>query len=386
LGLGLSAGVWLSFARVGPPSWEAARLLQFHGLTQSAGWIGLVVAGMSLRLVPRLTHQRPPPGWAVALVWAALAGGLGLRLAGIAGGYTVVSRAGSGLAALGDLAVAALLLAALKRAQSRGGWWWAALAGSLGWVLVGAIGAQIAASSGSAGLVPVAVESRLEWALLLGVGANFAWAIEARMVGVLFGRGQPRPRLLLLPLLAFNAGLLLHLGVPAAGPLSALLLGLGMLFLAPTVGALRGRAHRLAAASAGLGPNLVWAGRMAVLAGGLFSLGGVVGLWGGSDDALLDAGLHATGLGFLTVLIAGMMALLAPILARDRGRLLHPERQRLTLYLLLGAVGFRVLAPLLAAAGAATPEPLLLAAAGALAWLAMALFALTLIEAARSNP
>jgi hypothetical protein len=59
--LGVALGAGLVLAVTTSPRLNQARLVQAHGWGQLQGWLGIFVAGMSLRLVPRLSGRRPLP-------------------------------------------------------------------------------------------------------------------------------------------------------------------------------------------------------------------------------------------------------------------------------------------------------------------------------------
>jgi hypothetical protein len=150
--LTLGAGLVLAFfvplvPSLGWPLDEAA-LLQSHGWIQLQGWLGLVVAGMALRLVPRLAHHPPLPVAQTLSLLGLMCAGTGLRLppAMGLGGRAPLPLLGAILEAAGLLGVAAALTWTLVRSRGQRESWrgpaWAAAGWWVGWaalsVLAGA--------------------------------------------------------------------------------------------------------------------------------------------------------------------------------------------------------------------------------------------------------
>ena len=309
--------------------------IEEHAWLQAAGWIGLVVAGMGLRLVPRLGGRPPLPVAVPLTVLVLLAIGLLVRPVYAAG--------------------AALLVVALAYSLASGrraGAWWLAVAAGLAWwlrvawlVLAGA---------------PV---DAVGWALVAGVGLSFAWAIQSRMVHVFFGR-PARAGWVVALLVLFEAGLVL------APPLA----GAAIVALTAVAGALRGGGHRMSARARAAAPGIVLANRLGALGGVLLLLSPLPGLaWA------RDAALHVLGLGMLSVLIVAMAIVLAPVFALERAARPRLGPERIAPWLLAAATLLR------AAASYRLWEPLL-AVAGVLAWLGLALFAYALVRAIVTAP
>lgn len=345
----LGAGVAISLlAGIGLGAlapWLGERAVAAHGLLQAAGFLGLVVAGMSLRLFPRLARRRPLPAAIPATLLAVLLGGLGLATAG--------ARAGWWLLALGFAAVAlALAFRVVPPPRPVPGWWIAAIAAIAWWIAAAALAA-------------LALPGAVEWALVAGAGVSTAAAVQARMVPVFFGRRPPGALAMLPGLALYEAGAAAGSEARAALPL----LAFGLVWLAVETGALRGRATRLTAASATAAPALLLANRMALLSAGLFALAP----W---SEAAGVAGFHVLAIGFLSVLIVGMARLLAPVFAIERAS--GGEHRLAGLAApLLGA------AAVLRAAAAFAASPVLLAMAGTADGLALAIFGGALAAAAR---
>ena len=374
--VGLGAGIWLAFAESAGDAALILRLRQIHGFTQSAAFIGLAVCGMSLRLVPRILRLPPLPVALTRALFAATAAGLVLHLFGAATGEARTAAAGMWLLALATGTVAAILLIELGRKPRGEAWWISIVAGGLGWVVVALLEFDAALNTHPGGLLPESLERSLESALIFAVGANFAWAVQLRMVRVLFGRGRPAWWAVLPAVIVFNLGV--WLGVTDPSLPAAALTGIGMVALAATAGSVRGRATRINPAAAALGTLIVWANRWALLAGLLLVLELPLGALRVDVEPLADAALHASGLGFLALLIVAMATLLVPSLAAERMQRTGPNRSLTVLILLMTATVVRVAAELSSSGLAPGLFAALLAASGIIAWAALAIFALEL--------
>jgi hypothetical protein len=251
------------------------------------------------------------------------------------------------------------------------GWWgvWALLS-----VLNG-----LQATQGQ-GAVPASLDQVATWVVMLGAIGNVIWAIQARSVPVFYGRRSPNRLTPALEL--FNLGTILILAsalVPWI-PLQQVGLGLagaGTLWLAPLTGAIRGHAHRLRLPSRSAARFVVAANRWAMVAGGCLVGGAISSSWSGSATARFDnAALHGLGLGLATTLIVGMARLVAPAFAVARAAT-EPGPSTLGfvwLSLFIGTAS-RLGAALLEGT---VPTPWtqgMLALAGILTWIGLALFA-----------
>jgi uncharacterized protein involved in response to NO len=79
--VGFPLGLTLALARTqdGTMDGHWLALAQVHGHLQLAGWFGLFVTGMGLRLVPRFTGARLRSAWPAPATFALIASGLALR-------------------------------------------------------------------------------------------------------------------------------------------------------------------------------------------------------------------------------------------------------------------------------------------------------------------
>ncbi len=387
--LTLGAGLVLGFLVPLAPGlgWrlDEAALVQAHGWVQLQGWLGLVVAGMALRLVPRLAHRPPLPTALTLSLFGLMCAGTLLRLAGgvgHVGRHPLPVLSAAALEAAGLAGVAAALAWTLVRSRGqREGWReaaWAATGWWAGWAALTAWGGTRAAAGG--GLVPPDLDRVSTWVVLLGAVGNAIWAVQSRSVPVFYGRRPPERLAVALGL--YNLGTVLVL-TSAVLPGSALrqpglgLAGAGVLWLAPLTGAVRGRPHRLRPPSRPAARFVVTANRWALVAGGCLIAGAITGLWDREIAARLDdAALHGLGLGLATTLIVGMARLVAPVFAVARA---VPGGRPVTLgavwLALLIGTGSRLVAAFLEGTSPAWYQGLL-GLADLLTWVGLALFAL----------
>jgi hypothetical protein len=386
LALTLGVGLVLAFLVPLAPSlgWplDEAALVQSHGWIQLQGWLGLVVAGMALRLVPRLAHRPPLPAALTLSLLGLMCAGTGLRLppAMGLGGRAPLPLLGATLEAAGLLGVAAALTWTMVRSRGQRESWrgpaWAAAGWWAGWA---ALSVLAGARAGAGGLVPAALDRDSAWAVLLGAIGNLIWAVQSRTVPVFFGRRSPR----LAPALGvYNLGTALVL-VAAVVPEPALrqpglgLAGAGVVWLAPLAGAIRGRPHRLRPPSRPAARFVVTANRWALVAGGCLIVGAIVGLRDPGVAAHLDdAALHGLGLGLATTLIVGMARLVAPVFAVARAVPGGPTSPLGAIWLaLLVGTGSRLAAAFLEGTSPAWYRGLLVLA-DLLTWAGLAVFGL----------
>lgn len=369
LGAGLALGVAIPLTGGG----EAT--VQAHEAAQLQGWLGLFVAGMGLRLVPRLSGRRPFPTALTASVLVLLASGAVLRVAA-AWAYGLAVPAAAAWA-LGSVVLAlALAFALSSRGRHWQAWRVAAWCGAAWWVVWAALGLA-GAVRGVHGTVPPDVDAAWRWSGLLGVMSNFVWAVQSRSVPVFFGRRPPGLASLLPPLLALNVGVALvalSAFVTSAAGAGFLVAGAATAWLAPVAGSVWGRAHRLRPVSRPAARFVVAANWWAVIGGCLLIASAIFPM-----DSLRDAALHALGLGCMTILIVGMAQLVTPVFAGER---VTPPRARpelwLSLPLLIAAAVLRVTGSFLA--GAIQGD--VIATSGVLAWLGIAVFAFRLVSVA----
>ena len=157
-----------------------------------------------------------------------------------------------------------------------------------------------------------------------------------------------------------------------------------MLWLAPLAGSVHGQATRLNLGSRPYARFLTTANRWALIAGLLMILAWPASLISGPAmaDDLLDAGLHAVGLGLATTLILGISRLLAPAFAIERTASgSHSSTAGLIWIGMFLATALRVLAAIGQSQLPTVWQEALLASSGTLAWSALALFAWGLLRA-----
>lgn len=378
---------------------RSPRLTQAHGWLQLQGWAGLFVAGMAIRIVPRFVGRRPVPARVTVPLLGLLLVPLAARLllpwvdGGTAG---PTARATGWLTGAGSLAVGMVLAGTLVRGR-RGSeaWRWFIAAGTAWWLLWApwAVRWGIRAANGG-GLAPVAFDDALAWVVMLGPIGNFVVGVQSRAVPVFFGRRPATMRALGGPFVLLNGGTgMLALSTMVDGESAPRAAGVGLAFGGaalcwglPLAGAIRGRAHRLRPRARPAAKFVIAANLAGMVAGGLMMAGGLQMLASGGYAAapLRDAARHLFGLGPITLLILGMARLIAPVFAVARTESRQPGLlERAPFWLLVGALVLR------AGSGLASqwlPYDMwmhLAALAGALAWVAIALFAADVLRAAR---
>lgn len=402
---GPAIGVLMYLARSGMLSGHLPELVQAHGSVQLLGWAGLFVAGMAQRLVPRLAG-RPAVHAMVMPLLVLLSGGAVLRAGGQAIGTAsggTVALTGSLLSAAGMVGFAVVMAATLLRRRSPVAGWvvlaWSGCAWWGVWSILEAWGGVLGASNG--GLVPAWFDEPAVLVITLGAIGSFIWAIQSRMVPIFFGRKQPTLGALVGPVVLYNLGLLailLTLVMTAAGrgvePDRLIsnaglgLVGVGVIWLAAGAGAVTGVPHRLRAASRPLARFVVSADRWAVVAGVMWiaASAGPLIYQGAPRHEFTDTALHAFGTGVITMLIAGMVQMVAPVFARARIEARPPGLVERSVWpLLWGATATRVAAALAGGYARGDAFTVLAALSGVLGWAGLAALAGLLVAAGRRN-
>ena len=404
LGGGFLMAVWMPLAATGTVTGQdrVPWLIQAHGWVQVQGWAGLFVAGMAVRLMPRFAG-RPPVRRNVTmplLVLLAVPVALRMTLQPWADGTLAEATALTigGLSATGAAGVAAILTWTLARGRkAREPWRYFAWAGTAWW---GVLAAMLAAwgwrAARNEGLAPVAWDDVMTWVVLFGPIGNFIWSVQSRSVPIFFGRKTPTWRQAVVPGVAYNAGVaLVALSLVFEGETAARLSGLGMalagggmVWLPVIAGSVGGRAKRLR-------PRAKPAARFVLGANIAAVVAGVLLVWAGAQTALdaeyaefaaRDAARHVVGIGLVTMLILGMARLVAPVFALERTESGVPKLyERAPFWLLLGAVALRGGSALLAEQISYDARMHSAAAAGGMAWVALAVFALSVARAVRKE-
>jgi hypothetical protein len=403
---GFLLAVLLPLAEAGTFGWESRvpQLIQAHGWAQLQGWTGLFVAGMSMRLIPRFAGRPGFHGNVTLPILALLVPSVVVRtvvepfVGGATGDVLTILAGVSG--GLGMLGVSTVLCTTLiKGRKRREPWRYFAWAGAAWWAAWAAFAVGAALKSvGNDRYVPASLDDALTWVVIFGCVGNFVFGVQSRSVPVFFGRKTPAVGRVLIPGLMLNAGpLLIALSLlPLSGAASFRLEGAGLAvaglavaWLAPIAGSVYGTAHRLrprsrAASRYVLGANIT------TIAGGLcLTWAGLHTLTSGSYEAYAfrDAARHAFGIGMITMLALGMAQLVAPVFALSRAEPRPPGMaERLPFWLLVGAVVLRMSTGLLADHVELDVRMRTAAVAGALAWLALVLFATTVVRAIRNEP
>ena len=407
LAAGFLLAVVVPLTATGALPWDERlpQLIQAHAWAQLQGWAGLFVAGMAIRLMPRFAGRPPISSRITMPILVLLVVGVVLRTiaqAFFTGTLSEVSLVIAGqVGAAGALAVSAVLAATLAKGRKRvEPWRYFAWAGATWWAVwaVFLVASGIRAA-GNDRFIPLHLEDVLTWVVIFGAVGNFVWSVQTRSVPVFFGRKTPSVRAVAVPGVAFNAGTalillsLLDLSTAANERLlgaGLLLAGAAVAWLAPVAGSCWGTAHRLR-------PRARAASRYVLAANIASAFGGLLLVWAGAASLVTgelelfgfrDTARHAFGLGMITMLIFGMAQLIAPVFALARAEARQPGPvDVLPFWLLLAALVLRVLSGLLFEADVdLEPRMHTAALAGLLAWLGMALFAVSVVRAVRSEP
>jgi hypothetical protein len=238
------------------------------------------------------------------------------------------------------------------------------------------------------------------WAFMLGPISNFIWGVQSRSVPIFFGRKTPKVRTVLPLLIGLNAGALLLLQatlndrtgyIDAAAGFA--LAGGALAVLPWLTGSVWGEAKRLRPRAKPAARFVLAANIAAVLAGLLLEYAGLrivldgedYSAWAAADTR--DAARHLFGVGTITMLILGMARLVAPVFALERTEAGVPALfERAPFWLVLGALVLRAGVPLLGDSIDYDAGRHTMAAAGVLGWLAIAIFAVSVLRAVRAEP
>jgi hypothetical protein len=306
--------------------------------------------------------------------------------------------AGQAAWSAGAVLFAAVVVTTVAQGRGAGEPWHAfALAGAAGWLAWAGAGFAASLRDNGTALVPVRIDDPLTWAVIAGGIANFAFGVQSRAVPVFFGRKPPSLKRLSLPLALLNGGaaLLFVASLAAASDekdqLAAaglVLAGAACVSLAPIAGSCWGRATRLRPRARSAAQFVLLANWSAVVAGLLMAAAGIATLVEGEFVATgaRDAARHGLGLGFVSCLIIGMAQLVSPFFAIRR---VQPSGGWLAdhgvFVLLATATLLRVMAGLLTGRLETEPRMHINATAGALAWLGLFVFAVTVVRAVASE-
>jgi hypothetical protein len=400
---GFLLAVWGPLATTGDlaPSERAPWMVQAHGWIQLQGWAGLFVAGMAVRLIPRFAGRKPVPRSVTLPLLAALCIPVALRI-GLQPYLAPEANHRVGLiislaTVPGTLGVAAVLAFVLVRGRKPAEpWRYFAWAGA-GWWAAWACLSLYNVDDDSLGLFQPPRNDAFQWAVMLGAIGNFIWGVQSRSVPVFFGRKPPKLSAVAVPATALNLGAALVVfgswsdqGERLAGT-GFVLAGAALVWLPPVCGAVWGRARRLRPRARPAARFIVAANLSAVAAGSLLVYSGIrmIGSGDGQWAAPFarDASRHLLGIGTISMLILGMARLIAPVFALERTENGVPRLlERAPFWLLVGAVILRPGAALFGDQFGFENRMHTASLAGALAWLAIAIFAASVLRAARAEP
>ena len=401
---GFIFAIWVPLASTGAVSGgdRVPWMIQAHGWVMLQGWSGLFVAGMAIRLIPRFAGRRPIPRTVTVPLLVLLVTPVVLRIAfqtWASGSRADTLAVAIGVSsAAGQLGVAAALGYTLARGRKpRDPWRYFSWAGTMWWIVWAFLSlANIPSGGFTPGLVPGQHNNILLWVVMLGPISNFIWGVQSRSVPVFYGRGTPALAKLVIPGLGLNLGIAL-LCISLLDDESAtrwagagfVLAGASLVWLPAVAGSVYGQAKRLRPRARSAARFIIVANLAAMAAGALLVWAGVDILVGDSFAAFdrRDAARHLFGLGTITMLILGMARLVAPFFAMERTESGVPRLlERLPFWLLLGALAIRAGVPLLGDALEYEAGRHLVATAGMLAWLAIAIFAFSVARAVRAEP
>lgn len=402
---GFLLAVWMPLAAAGdaPGTGRTPWLFQTHGWLQLQGWAGLFIAGMAVRLIPRFAGRKPLPRQVNLALLFPIVAALVLRGAfqpWVEGGAARwVSLGVAVLSSAGAAGIACALTVTLAKGRRQAEPWryfaWAGTIWWFGWAVLFTL--HHAKTSGpEAGLVPPIENDLLTWAVLLGPVGNFVWGVQSRSVPIFFGRKNPTWRQALIP------GVMLNIGAASVAAASFLdgdaletvgraglgLAGLSLLWLPWLTGSVWGEAKRLRPRAKPAARFVLAANTSAIAAGALLVLAAVEGGAGAGPEFLArDAARHAYGVGLVSMLILGMARLIAPVFALERTESGVPQLlERAPFWLLVTATVLRVVSALAGEETGFTQRMHTASLSGALAWIAIAIFAMSVARAVRAEP
>lgn len=379
---------------------RAPWLIQAHGAAQLEGWAGLFVAGMALRLLPRFAGRRPLKARVNIPLFVLLFSGVVIRTvaqpAAGAGGSPAAVLTGQLLWGGGAFALGVTVLLTLIRGRKRDEPWAVfAFCGATWWLVWGftSVVAGVRATGNDA-YVPGALDGAINWTVMLGAVGNFIWGVQSRSVPIFFGRKVPRLRQVVIPAVLLNTGVLAIFvaGWLSPGDTADRLTNIGLSLAAVAIIWLPFRAGACWGSATRLRPRARAAARFVLLANLSAVACGVLLLWavsfaGDNAFAVRDGARHAFGVGVITMLVVGMAQLVAPFFALRRIES-HGDwvMDRAVLWLLVSATVLRVAAGVLAGPVPFDARMHIAASAGVCAWVALVLFAVTVVRAIRAEP
>ena len=386
---GFGLGLWLLLARTEGLStfgvvWLV--LVQVHGTIQLFGFAALFLMGVGLHVLPRFRAAPPPPRALVALALGGTAGGIVLRaiaqpFAELPGRDPLLVLS-SVLLLLGTMAFASAAIGALRGGTNPHRPDEIVMTAGLAGAPIAALLVALAIPLRGAGLlVDEPANDRAIWAMLLGCLATSIFGVWARLAPGFVATPPARPARLLPGAAIWLVGVL---GIVVGAPFASLPLLAGVAAVTWAVGiygasiarqplAGHARATRLAVRSA-----FAW-----VIAGAL-----ILALYdvrhriagGGAPSYLeLSAARHAFALGFVTLMIYGVAARALPSFL-DR-RLWSQRLAWAVLGLANTGVALRVLPQGAGAEGDLANA--VVALSGIAAYLALACFALNIVQTMR---
>ncbi len=385
---GFGLGLWLLLARtIGLPTGELAwvALVQVHGTIQLYGFAAMFLMGVGLHVLPRFRAAPPTPRALAVVAYSATVSAILIRavtqpVLAFPARDLLLPLSGV-LLVIGTTAFAIGALRALRGGTNAHRPDELLMAAG---VLAAPVAAIFVALELPFGAPPLLADpqadDRAVWAMLLGCLATTILGVWARLGPGFVATPPAHPRPLLSGAVLWLLG---AAGMVAGVPVAPLVLLAGLATIVWALGVFgasiarqrlveHARLTRLAVRSA-----FVWALAGCVMLVGYQLRAAVTG----AEPSYLDTSAvrHAFGLGFVTLMIYGVAARALPSFLERR---LWSERlQLLTIMLANAGVASRVIPQGLGTEGAAANG--LVAASGALAYLALVVFAVNVIRTVR---
>lgn len=377
--------------------WRA--LAQAHGHLQIAGWLGLFIAGMSLRLAPRFAGRPLQfPGMTAPALALLLFGVLGRAFAqpwvedpamqGILLVSVLAELAGAALIALSLILTLAPAVRKLAPAPFL-------MLGAVGMVMQALLGALwLPDLTGAQPYVPADRNNVLLGVQFFAFVLPFVLGVSLRALPVFFARPAPSVRVAWIVALVLGIGAATYAGGMMAleGVAGVRLQGVGAMMIAVAIGAVLAqngtwrRPERLRASARHAALLIRTASAWLAIVALALLLTGARSTIGGTQVSPgdVDAIRHVLAIGVFTTLLAGMAYLMLPWLAMRRMKPAALRRETLTLWALLTAATIlRASGALLEDSGVGADRYWPMALGGVLALSAIGLLATIVMRAAR---
>jgi len=379
------------------------QLVQAHGHLQVVAWVGLFILGIAYHVLPRF---KGVPLWPERLVLPSfflLLAGVVLRTVSQpwadAAGPAGLLAASAVLELAGALAFATVVAGTLGRARREA--FDAFLLAAVGWLVAAAVANLVSVAevvSAGTNFIPRDRDEPLLALQLYGFLTLFIFGVSLRVLPAFLSLQPTRTRLLAPVLVLFNAGLALRVvsqwgtaygdwtpgAVLRAAP--AYLLAAGVVAFALSLNVYLPSQRSEAADPERAYARLIRAAYVwLAFVAGLEVWLATRDLVGGDQASFLETSAlrHALALGFITQMIFGVAYRALPVFA---GKRLHSQRLVDVTFLLINVAAVTRVGPALIDAGTLGSRYDHLAGAGAVAWLAVAVFAVNIVRTVRARP